>query len=155
MKDHQILKQLLIELEGCSYRDYKGVRGDYAFPTFQLSVDYVQGDPFAAPSRVRIWVKQAVALLPSEWMTDYAAQTAIADYLTRQVAQVAQALQKKRGSSKSGRIKIAVPSQAVLRRTALWVDSEGIEVRLTVGLPAFGRRIAGKAAADLLCKDIP
>ena len=31
----------------------------------------------------------------------------------------------------------------------------GIEARLTVGLPAFGRRIAGQAAAELLCNDVP
>ncbi|PZO21245.1 MAG: ATPase [Leptolyngbya foveolarum] len=155
MKDRQWLKQRLIDLEGHGYGDYKGIKGDYRFPAFNLSVDYVQGDPFAAPSRICLQVSQEVAKFPVRWITDYAAQTVIADYLTRQVAQVAQSLQQERGSGKSGKIKIAAPSQAVIRRSAVWIDSDGIEVRLTVGLPAWGRRIAGKAAAALLCDDIP
>lgn len=159
MKDRQWLKQRLIDLENHGYGDYKGIKGYYGFidgfSAFNLSVDYVQGDPFAAPSRICLQVSQEIAKFPAQWITDYAAQTAIADYLTRQVAQVAQSLQQKRGSGKSGRIEIAAPSQAVIRRTSVWIDSDGIEVRLTVGLPAFGRRIAGKAAAALLCDDIP
>ena len=151
----ETLRHQLRNLEGRSYREYKGIKGDYAFSDFVLSVDYVQGDPFAAPSRIRIHLPQAVAQFPGEWITDYVCQCAIADYLTRQVAGVAKKLAQKRGSGKSGKIEIAAPSQAILRRTALWVDKEGIELRLTVGLPAFGRRIAGKAAAALLCEDIP
>ncbi|MGI8934883.1 MAG: ABC-ATPase domain-containing protein [Phormidesmis sp.] len=155
MEDWQLLEKRLNNLEGRSYRDYRAIKENYAFPQFDLTVDYVQGDPFAAPSRIRIRLSQTVAQFPSQWLTDYVSQTAIADYLTRQVAQVAQSLQQKRGSGKSGNIEIAAPSQAILRRTAVWVDTEAIEVRLTVGLPAFGRRIAGRAAAALLCKDIP
>ena len=159
MKDNHWLRQKLIGLEGQGYGNYKSIKGNYRFTgeslPFDLSVDYVQGDPFAAPSSICLQVSQVEAEFPTHWTTDYEAQVAIADYLNRQVAQVARSLQKKRGSGKSGRIEIAAPSQAVIRRTAVWIDSAGIEVRLTVGLPAFGRRIAGKAAADLLCSDIP
>ena len=157
-RDNRWLEQKLTDLEGRSYGDYKSIKGNYRFdasPSFELSVDYVQGDPFAAPSAISLWVDRSIAKFPAQWIADYEAQVAIADYINRQVAQVAQSLQKKRGSGKSGRIEIAVPSQAVIRRTAVWIDSEGIEVRMTVGLPAFGRRIAGKAAAALLCLDIP
>ncbi|MBE9064086.1 ABC-ATPase domain-containing protein [cf. Phormidesmis sp. LEGE 11477] len=149
------LRHQLKDLDGQSYREYKRIKGNYGFPEFKLSIDYVQGDPFAAPSRLCIRVSQTVAGFPVEWITDYASQVAIADYLTRQVAQVAQLLQKKRGSGKSGKIEIAAPSQAILRRTAIWPEADAIELRLTVGLPAFGRRIAGMAAAALLCEDIP
>lgn len=159
MKDRQWLKQRLIELDGYGYGDYRSIRGHYGFTdassAFNLSLNYVQRDPFAAPSLVCLQVSQKVAGFPVRWITEYAAQTAIADYLTRQVAQVAQSLQKERGSGKSGQIKIAAPSQAVIRRTAIWINSNGIEARLTVGLPALGRRIAGKAAATLLCDSIP
>ncbi len=149
------LQDRLRRLDGRSYREYKGIKGNYEFSEFELSVDYVQGDPFATPSRVCVRISQAVAGFPVEWMTDYVCQVAIADYLTRQVAQVAQSLQRKRGSGKSGKIEIAGPSQAILRRTAVWLDADAVEVRLTVGLPAFGRRIAGRAAVALLCEDIP
>ena len=155
MTDWQTLQRQLNGLEGRSYREYKGIKGNYEFPGFELAIDYVQGDPFAAPSRIRIRLDQQVARFPALWLTDYVAQVAIADYVTRQVAQVAKSLAKKRGSGKSGSIGIAAPSQAILRRTAIWIEAEGIEARLTVGLPAFGRRIAGQAAAELLCDDIP
>ncbi|MEL7051109.1 MAG: ABC-ATPase domain-containing protein [Cyanobacteria bacterium J06588_5] len=149
------LEERLKGLEGRSYREYKGIKGNYAFPTFVLSVDYVQGDPFATPSRIRIRLPQSVAGFPNQWMTDYGCQWAIADYITRQVAQVARNIGKKRGSGKSGEIAVAMPSQAILRRTAVWVDKGAVELRLTVGLPALGRRVAGKAAAALLCENIP
>ncbi len=150
----QTLQRRLSSLEGRSYREYKSIRGDYEFPDFKLAIDYVQGDPFAAPSRIRLRLNQLNARFPALWLTNYVSQVTIADYLTRQVAQVAQSLAKKRGSGKSGSIGIAAPSQAILRRTAVWIDAEGIEARLTVGLPALGRRIAGHAAAELLCDDI-
>ncbi|MEO0885612.1 MAG: ABC-ATPase domain-containing protein [Cyanobacteria bacterium J06648_10] len=149
------LEERLKGLEGRSYREYKGIKGNYAFPTFVLSVDYVQGDPFATPSRIRIRLPQSVAGFPNQWMTDYGCQWAIADYITRQVAQVARNIGKKRGAGKSGEIAVAMPSQAILRRTAVWVDKGAVELRLTVGLPALGRRVAGKAAAALLCENIP
>ncbi|MEL7354296.1 MAG: ABC-ATPase domain-containing protein [Cyanobacteria bacterium P01_A01_bin.116] len=155
MTDQQTLYQQLSNLEGHSFKRYKSIRGHYAFPEFVLWLDYVQGDPFAAPSRIRLTLKQEVTGFPSPWLTDYVAQVAIADYLTRQVAQVAQSLEKKRGSGKSGNIDISGPSQAILRRSAIWIDAGGLEARLTVGLPAIGRRIAGAAAAELLCEDIP
>lgn len=154
-KNWQTLRHQLEELEGRSYRGYKSLKGHYEFPGFELEIDYVQGDPFAAPSQIRIGVAQLMAKFPAEWITDYAAQVAISDYVTRQVAQVAQSLSKKRGSGKSGRIDVSGPSQAILRRTAIWIDANGIEARLTVGLPARGRRIAGKEAVALLCDDIP
>ncbi|MEM9090697.1 MAG: ABC-ATPase domain-containing protein [Cyanobacteria bacterium P01_F01_bin.53] len=159
MADRQALLKQLHNLDGRSYREYKSIRGHYTFSggnsEFELWVDYVQGDPFAAPSRVRLRLTQGVAQFPSQWLSDYVAQTAIADYVTRQVGQVAQAIRKKRGSGKSGNIDISGPSQVILRRSAIWLDTKGLEVRLTVGLPAFGRRIAGKAAAALLCEDLP
>ncbi|EDX85982.1 hypothetical protein S7335_3685 [Synechococcus sp. PCC 7335] len=149
------LQYQLRDLDGQGYREYKWIKGDYEFPEFKLSVDYVQRDPFAAPSRICIQLSQVFAGFPSRWMTDHVSQVAIADYLTRRVAQVAQSLQQKRGPGKSGTIEVAAPSQAILRRTAVWIEADVIEVRLTVGLPAFGRRIAGMAAAALLCEDIP
>ncbi|MEM9809415.1 MAG: ABC-ATPase domain-containing protein, partial [Cyanobacteria bacterium P01_D01_bin.56] len=39
--------------------------------------------------------------------------------------------------------------------TAVQVTTDGIELRLGVGLPAHGRRIAGQAAQELLLQDLP
>lgn len=64
------------------------------------------------------------------------------------------------GSGKSGCIEITRPSQVVLARSAVVLIPEedgtyGIEVRFAVGLPAFGRRIAGRQARTLLCERVP
>ncbi|MEM1426578.1 MAG: ABC-ATPase domain-containing protein, partial [Cyanobacteria bacterium P01_H01_bin.130] len=85
-------------------------------------------------------------------------QVAFRDFLNRRFAQAAFSASRgggDRGSGKSGQIAIERPSQAVLARSAVVVLPDekefGIEVRFTVGLPAFGRRIAGRQAASLLC----
>lgn len=64
------------------------------------------------------------------------------------------------GSGKSGAIEVTRPSQIVLARSAVVLIPEedgtyGVEVRFAVGLPAFGRRIAGRQARTLLCEKIP
>lgn len=159
MVDWRTLRQTLSNLDGRSYRDYKRIKGHYEFyrfnSEFELFIDSVQGDPFASPSRIRIRLELETSGFSPKQIAHYESRVAIADYLNRQVAKVAPRLRKKRGSGKSGRIDIAGPSQAILRRSAVWIDESGIEARLTVGLPAFGRRIAGKAAAEMLCEDIP
>ena len=159
MTDWRELQRTLKDLDGCSYGGYKQIKGHYEFfsfnSKFSLIVDYVQGDPFASPSRIRVRLSLEKAGFSPQLIAHYESRVAIADYLTRQVLKVAAFAGRKRGSGKSGKIEIAAPSQAIIRRSAVWIDVDGIEARLTVGLPAFGRRIAGKAAAELLCKDIP
>lgn len=150
-----LLRQSLEQLDGQSYKTYKSLRGRYEFPDFSLTIDYVQGDPFAAPSRIRLQLPQSVAGFPSAWLQTPIRQTTLADYLSRRAAQLTRSIQQKRGSGKSGKILVSELSQAVLRRTVAWVDAATVELRLAVGLPARGRRIAGYEAAALLCEDIP
>ena len=52
MQSANDLKQLLFNINHKSYPAYKSARGAYQFPNYILSIDHVQGDPFAAPSRV-------------------------------------------------------------------------------------------------------
>ena len=42
------LEQLLRETDHKSYPAYKSLKGKYAFAGYVLSIDHVQGDPFAA-----------------------------------------------------------------------------------------------------------
>src|SRR5690625_4143650 len=48
------LLQQLRQLEGKGYKGYKNIQGHYTFNDFNLAIDYVQGDPFASPSKIRI-----------------------------------------------------------------------------------------------------
>ncbi|MGB3491407.1 MAG: ABC-ATPase domain-containing protein [Elainellaceae cyanobacterium] len=162
------LYDLLLDLDQKSYRAYKQIKGHYAFEDFTLIIDHVQGDPFAAPSRVRVQVPQRdrhgnpIAGFPAELFHSRSREIALRDYLTRQFDQVASRLKEKRGSGKSGLValaclgvaRIAPPVQQVLERSALWVNAQQVEARFVVGLPARGRSILGRQAAELLCDDI-
>ena len=55
MQSANDLKQLLFSINHKSYPAYKSTRGAYQFPRYTLSIDHVQGDPFAAPSRFRLF----------------------------------------------------------------------------------------------------
>ncbi|MBT9317552.1 ABC-ATPase domain-containing protein [Leptothoe spongobia] len=155
MPSHRDLEQQLAQLDGRSYSAYKSLKGTYTFPDFDLTLAHIQGDPFAAPSRVSIWISHGQAQFPAIYWHDQTRQATLADFLHRHILDVIPQIQQRRGSGKSGCLMVAPTSQVVLARTAVQVTPEGIELRLGVGLPAFGRRIAGTAARDLLTQDLP
>ncbi|MGG6241254.1 ABC-ATPase domain-containing protein [Nodosilinea sp. AN01ver1] len=155
MATQEVLYDQLYRLDGQGYGAYKSLKGKYDFEDFTLHIDHVQGDPFAAPSRVRVVVPQAVAGFSQSLWEGPCRAIALADFLTREFYRAAQGNQRTSGSGKSGLIGIVRPSQAVLNRSAARVTAEAVELRFTVGLPAFGRRIAGRQAAAVLCGSIP
>ena len=52
LKGSEELRTLLLSIDRRSYPAYKSLAGIYRFPGFQLSIDHVQGDPFASPSHL-------------------------------------------------------------------------------------------------------
>lgn len=52
MQSQNELRNLLQRIDHKSYPAYKDTRGSYDFGNYVLSIDHVQGDPFAAPSKV-------------------------------------------------------------------------------------------------------
>ena len=62
---HRLL-QTLHGINGKGYKAYKETKGAYDFADFSLSIDYVQGDPFAAPSHLSIQIPSSQAGFPSE-----------------------------------------------------------------------------------------
>lgn len=155
MNDHQTLRQQLLQLDDRSYKAYKEIQGTYNFPEFILTIDYVQGDPFATPSQLRVQVPQSIAGFPTELYHSRSRSIALCDYLTRQFADACRAVSHKRGTGKSGAMGVCAVGQAVLDRTSAFVSDRQIEVRFCVGLPAQGRRILGRQAAQMLCEDLP
>lgn len=149
------LNSLLLKLDNASYKAYKELKGTYQFEDFTLIIDRVQGDPFAAPSQVRVIVPQTVAKFPPQLYQTKSRTVAIEDYLARQFARAASRLSSHRGTGKSGLIAIASLGQEVLERTAVFINQQQIEIRFVVGLPARGRRILGRQAAAMLCEDLP
>ena len=150
------LRMTLSRIEGRGYKAYKDLEGSYDMGRFSLHVDHVQGDPFAAPSRVRVRVPMKHAKIPASLFSNRVRQIAIEDYLARKVQRAIYGVsQRGRGSGKSGLIDIDAGDQEVLERTACKVTSDWVEARIYVGLPAAGRRILGREAAKILCDQIP
>lgn len=52
MKTSEDLRQQLHSINKKSYPAYKGLKGMYGFGDYILSIDHVQGDPFASPSHI-------------------------------------------------------------------------------------------------------
>ena len=149
------LKETLLIIDNNNYKAYKDIRGSYQFEDFTLKIDYVQGDPFAAPSQIRIVVPQTVANFPTQLYQSKSREIGTRDYLARQFAEVAKQFSGHRGTGKSGLIAIAPLGQEVLERTAVYINNEQLEVRFVVGLPARGRRVLGRQAVEMLCEDLP
>lgn len=149
------LRRILNRIDGKGYPAYKDILGEYEFPGFRLLIDHVQGDPFAAPSRLRVRVSQQVAGYPPDTFSGGSRRVALSDFLTRAFDVTCAHLSGRRGSGKSGLIAIDQPGQAILERTSVLVDQEVVEARFIVGLPARGRRILGRQAATMLCDDLP
>jgi predicted ABC-class ATPase len=150
------LRDDLRRLDGKGYGAYKDLRGAYDFSRYTLFIDHVQGDPFAAPSLLRVRVPQKLAQFPPDLFSNRPRRTGLEDYLTRAFAAACHSRGRpNRGSGKSGRIFTATCSQEVLERTSAGVTPEHVDLRFFLGLPAFGRRIAGRQAQEMLFDDLP
>ncbi len=149
------LVSILLNLDGAGYKAYKDIKGKYQFSNFTLIIDYVQGDPFAAPSKFRVKIPQSIAQFPPQLYQSISREIALRDYLTRQFQEVSRRISSHRGTGKSGLIGIASIGQEVLERTSVLINEQWVEVRFIVGLPARGRKILGRQAAAMLCEDIP
>jgi predicted ABC-class ATPase len=152
------LKNLLNRIDHKSYPAYKETKGIYQFPGYKLSIDHVQGDPFAAPSKVSIHIKNEIAGFPVEYFQSDYRRVALQDYLTRLFGQaLGRYTFKARGSGKSGMIAVSSCTQEVLERTACTMDASGKEMalRLEVGFPANGRTINARELIKILFDFLP
>lgn len=66
MKTAAQLKKLLQEIDHRGYPAYKDTKGSYQFEGFVLNIDHVQGDPFAAPSKLSLFVSGKRAGFPAD-----------------------------------------------------------------------------------------
>lgn len=156
MQTARDLQNQLRNIDHKSYPAYKGLRGSYQFEGYELHIDHVQGDPFAAPSHVRIEVPLRDAKFP-EWSTkDNLTKTALADELTRQFErQVAHYTFKAKGSGKSGLLSVTRCGQEVLKRTACEIGEKHLIARFSVGFPANGRTINARELEKILFDLLP
>jgi predicted ABC-class ATPase len=149
------LSDILSRIDGRGYKSYRDIEGSYAFPSHTLIIDHVQGDPYAAPSRVRLVVQQSDAGFPADLYDAPARNRALCDYLTRELAACCEERSSRTGTGGGGVISVDRPGQEVLERTSVNVSEREVEARITVGLPAAGRRVLGRKAATILLERLP
>ena len=150
------LRTLLKQIDGKGYKAYKQLQGCYQFHGYRLTIDHVQGDPFAQASRISIFVLSTDIALPAQLFSSSIRKIASEDFLARAVAQAIQAHVKgHRGIGKSGEIRIETSGQQILVRNSLLIHNDGVEARLTVGLPAAGRSILASDAEAMFFKELP
>lgn len=158
MQSSTDLRSLLNRIDHRGYPAYKDTKGMYQFPGYVLSIDHVQGDPFASPSKVSVRVSGKVAGFPRELYKDTHQRIALQDELTRQFGRRAEQFAfKAKGSGKSGLISVSRCHQEVLERTACRMDSKSgdIILRMEIGFPANGRTINARELEKILFDFVP
>ena len=150
------LKSKLESIHRKSYPAYKSLRGYYSFGDFVLSVDHVQGDPFAAPSSLHVELPLQKAGFPGIYFEKRHTRTALEDLILRRFsAALDQYSFKAKGSGKSGLISTSRPGQEVMRRSAVEFTDKNLIVRFEVGFPANGRTINAQELEKILLDFLP
>ncbi len=144
MQPQTELKNILQRIDKKGYPAYKDTRGSYDFKKYVFTIDHVQGDPFASPSKVSVHIRGDAAGFPAEYYREKECRIALADDLLRRFGKnLRKASVRPSGSGKSGLLFVTRPGQEVLERSALQIDEKngGITVRFEIGFPANGRTI--------------
>ena len=158
MQSQNELRNLLQRIDHKSYPAYKDTRGSYDFGNYVLSIDHVQGDPFAAPSKVSVHVRGGAAKFPADLYRMKCRRLAVCDYLLRQFGRELERVSfKAKGSGKSGLLAVSRPGQEVLERTACQMDEAkgDLVLRFEVGFPANGRTVNARELEKIFFTFLP
>ena len=158
MKTAEDLRQLLMNIDRKGYTAYKGTKGSYRFGSYTLSIDHVQGDPFAAPSKLHVEVSGKTAGFPQRLYDEKHKRIALQDHLTRNFSkQTAEYSFQAKGSGKSGILSVTRCGQEILERSACTVDGAdgSVTVRFEAGFPANGRTINARELIKILFDFLP
>ena len=177
------LARTLRRIDGRGYRSYKDLRGSYRFPEFELFIDHVQGDPFAAaveasPAGANAGRRAARGVASQRRFRRIALQ----DFLARVNSRRDPRARRARSSAEEASRIDAAPGQRT--RWATWESNSGSgQERADLdrcrrpggaraqrrsccipsgsrrasrsGLPAAGRRVLGRQAISLLTRAVP
>lgn len=158
MKSSEELRSILKRIDHRGYPAYKDTKGVYQFPAFVLSIDHVQGDPFASPSKVSMHVSGKKAGFDPVFYDEKHKRIAIQDMILRRMAKKVKEFSfRAKGSGKSGLISVSQPGQEILERSACVINPEtgDVAVRMEVGFPANGRTVNSKELERILFDFLP
>ncbi|MGL4563237.1 MAG: P-loop domain-containing protein [Brevinema sp.] len=150
------LKSKLMRLNKCKYNLYYSLLGEYQFDDFVLRVDDVQADPFAPPSKATIIVPLSKTNFSKHLISNPIREYAFCDALGRIFAKnIRTFIKEDKGSGNGGICIIRYGRQKVIESNAVIINNDAIELKILIGLPGFGRSIAGKEAQEFLLNEIP
>ncbi len=150
------MKNEILTLDNKPYSAYKRLKKTFIFKQFEFKIDYVQGDPFAAPSKCVIKIPKSIFSTSVKQHWDQKRRVPLCDFFGRRLAKLISNLPNRdMGSGKSGHIRIDHGGQQILDRASCQITDQEMQFYLEIGLPAYGRRIAGKHCEYLLSEIIP
>ena len=156
MKTSEELRKNLRAIDHKSYPAYKSLAGSYSFGKYILNIEHVQGDPFAAPSRLSVEDTNKNAGFPGSYYETKWNKIAVEDYLLRRFHKQADKFCfQAKGSGKSGIITVSRCGQEILERTACEIRTDSIIVRFEAGFPANGRTINASELEKILFEFVP
>ena len=156
MKDARDLRYQLDAIDRRGYPAYKGLRGCYRFERYELCINHVQGDPFAAPSDLSVYLDWGDSAWPKELRDTPSRARAFADILVRRFGRAARRYSfKAGGSGKSGTLYTSKLGPEVLERSACTLGERGFELCFKAGFPAHGRTVDAGALARMLFDFVP
>ena len=157
MKSAGELKNELIKINRKPYPAYKSLKGEYDFQKYRLCIEHVQGDPFAAPSRVHVYLDGRQTGIPRECSDTEDKRIAFADYCLRSFGKcISNYSFQAKGSGKSGLISVSHCGQQVLERSSCLIREDGsILLRMEIGFPANGRTINSTELIKILYDYLP
>ena len=153
----QELLRAMRSIDHRGYPAYKSLRGSYDFGSYVLHIVHVQGDPFAAPSDLKVTVRADRAGWPAADCGRYENRVALQDMILRRFGRKLDDVSGRvRGSGKSGRLSASRPGQEILDRSACQISAKGdVTLRFFAGFPAAGRTVLAGELEKMLFDYLP
>lgn len=149
------LRDKLIIMNGKGVQVYRDLAGAYRFERFELYLDAIRPDPVAPTGLVRVRIDQAEAQVPRDLWESPSRRLAVQDFLGRAVREAIARHVRTRWSGRTPPLAIDAGGPEILARTSCTVAEDYVEIRLTVGLPAEGRKVQARPAQTLLFEELP
>jgi len=150
------LKNELEKIDGKGYKSYKSIKGSYNFNQYTLDIVYVQGDPFASPSLLKVIIDLDKYAFDKKLYLNQSRKIAFEDYVGRVFKNsTKKEVKGHRGSGKSGSISIYGNKQEILQRSSVEIKGNKLNIKFNIGLPASGRRVLAREAINMFFKEIP
>ncbi len=149
------LRDKLVVMNGKGVQVYRELAGAYRFDRFELYLESLDLDPAAPSCAARVRIDQAEAQVPPTLWDHPFGRIAAEDFLARTVRDAIHKHVRARWSGRITPLVIEAGEQAILPRTCCSVAEDFVEVRLTVALPAEGRKVLAKPAQALFFNELP